>query len=84
MHLRATLSLASTLGTGMDADMLAECEGEDLKVVLARLDHEARFMDHLFRSIEAETSGLALHVPRGLPASHWWFHLTGCSNTPVC
>ena len=71
-------------GAAMCAEMLAECGRQDFEALVAVLEHEARWMDHLFRSIEAEADGLSLHVPRGVPVSHWWFRLTGCSNTPVC
>ena len=64
--------------------MLSERGKQDFQNLISTLEDAAEWMDHLFRSIEAEAEGLSLHIPRGLPASHWWFSLTGCSNTPVC
>jgi hypothetical protein len=48
------------------------------------LQREIRSLDDTLRSVEAEAEGLWVPVPKGIPSSHWWFRLTGCSSTTVC
>ena len=64
--------------------MLAETGKQDFQDLISKLEDAAQYMDHVFQSIEAEADGLYLDLPKGLPESHWWFCLTGSSNTPVC
>jgi len=52
--------------------------------LLTNLEREIAALDDTLRSVEDEASGLAVPVPKGIPASHWWFRLTGCSTTTVC
>jgi len=52
--------------------------------LLANLGREIAALDSTLRSVEEEASGLAVHVPKGIPVSHWWFRLSGCSSTTVC
>lgn len=61
-------------------DELEMGEGDLVKKIKLQVSQ----LDVMLESIEAETEGTAIHVPKGIPSHHWWFRLTGCSSTPVC
>lgn len=73
-----------TFDKNHNADAMDESKALADPNILDELRHEVNRLDYILRSVEAETEGLSLYVPEGLPMSHWWFRLTGCSGTPMC